>query len=61
MAEPVFAARDAELRALQADRTRLVAERDSYKRSAEQWHPGWKMVATAFIAGISATIYAFTR
>ena len=49
--EPSWSALDTELRRLQDSETRLAAEVESYKKSTDGWQPGWKTLATAFVAG----------
>ncbi len=61
MAEHVFEEKEAELKAAQESTVRLTAERDSYKKSAEQWQPGWKFAVSALVAGIAIGVYASTR
>ena len=46
-----------EFKRLQDAETRLTAERDSYKKSTDQWRVGWKTLVFAFTAGAALGAY----
>lgn len=42
---------------LQDAETRLTAERDSYRKSTDQWQVGWKSLVFALTTGVALGIY----
>lgn len=53
--EPTFADKDAEMRRLQEQETRLNAENQSLRKSAKKSPWDWKVVSAAFAAGCAFT------
>lgn len=52
---------DAELRRLQEQGTRLQAENESFRKSAEAWSPGWVTIFSVLAVGATLGWYAGSR
>lgn len=52
-----YSALDLEMRRLQETETRLAAENESFRKSAEAWRPGWVVVTSAIVTGLAGGIY----
>lgn len=59
--EPTFRAKDAEMRRLQELETRLKAENESFRKTAKDWQPGWKTLATTFVLGVAGGVYIYSK
>lgn len=59
--EPTYDRLDAEVKRLQDAETRLRAENDSLRKSAQAWQPGWLTVVTAAVTGAVLAIYVERR
>lgn len=57
LVDPLWTSWELELRRLQDAETRLAAENESLRRSAEEWQPGWKLLAGAVLTGLAAGAY----
>jgi hypothetical protein len=55
--ETEFERMEAEHRRLQEAETRLTAERNSYKKSNDEWRLGWKSLVFAFALGSAYATY----
>ncbi len=56
IAEPTFEKDEIELKRLQELEVRLTAENTSLRKSAEAWRPGWVIVVSAVLTGISIAV-----
>ncbi len=48
---------DAEMLRLQEQETRLKAENESFRKSADKFEPGWKLLVSALVIGIAGGAY----
>lgn len=58
--EATWAARDAELKAAQADRTRLKAENDSLRKSTSEGGGAW-LAGTAVLSIVAGVVYSLAK
>lgn len=59
--EPTWKRLDDELKRLQEAETRLRAENESFRKSAQEWQPGWKTLLGATLSGIAIGAYAYSK
>lgn len=59
--EPRWSLLDVEMRRLQDAETRLTAENASMRKTTSAWRPGWKMLGSALLTGITVGAYGTYR
>lgn len=52
---------DTEVRRLQEQETRLVAENGSLRKTLSSWRPGWVVVVSAVVSGVAIGVYAHSK
>lgn len=59
--DPTWSALDLEMRRLQTAETRLTAENESFRKSAEGWRPSWWVIGSAVATGIATGWYLHSK
>lgn len=59
--EPTHDKLDTEVKRLQDQETRLVAENQSLKKSLSSWQPGWVTIVSFLAAGIAGGVYLHSK
>lgn len=59
--EDSYSKLDNEVRRLQGQETRLVAENGSLRKTLSSWQPGWVVVASAVAGGIALGFYVHSK